>query len=185
MPDDVLPPFMKERLTPMVQRAITSFINERIDDRLKRALIEDPVESTLSGAGADNQSNGEPSEVELKGFDLIKKLLAEYVDAQRLFVRDQQTYCAILLDDNRRRTICRLRFNQRRPSRNHTVRSRQRRASISPRKSRRHYQSQRSDACYTANVLATKYGCSINRSFTMDKPLVVTGFFIGVFRSNL
>lgn len=112
MPDRRFTTNMKERLTPMVQRAITSFINERIDDRLKRALIEDPVESTLSGAGADNQSNGEPSEVELKGFDLIKKLLAEHVDAKRLFVRDQQTYCAILLDDNRRRTICRLRFNQ-------------------------------------------------------------------------
>lgn len=104
---------MKERLTPLVQKAITSFINEKIDDRLKRALLDESIESAPSSIVETNIPLVEaPSEIELKAFELVKKLLTDHVDIKRLFVRAQQSYCAILLDDNRRRTICRLRFNQ-------------------------------------------------------------------------
>lgn len=37
--------------------------------------------------------------------------MREVVDPQRITIRDQQTYCVICLDDNSRKTICRLRFN--------------------------------------------------------------------------
>ena len=38
-------------------------------------------------------------------------MLRETISSKRIFIRDAQSYCAILLDDNNRKPICRLRFN--------------------------------------------------------------------------
>jgi hypothetical protein len=34
------------------------------------------------------------------------------VDVGRVFMRDTQSYCGVLLDDNNRKPICRLHFNR-------------------------------------------------------------------------
>jgi hypothetical protein len=49
---------------------------------------------------------------ELNGFYAVKAILRDLVDAHRVSFRDSQSYCAILLDDNNRKTICRLHFNR-------------------------------------------------------------------------
>ena len=41
----------------------------------------------------------------------MRAIVCELVAAKRVVMRDAQSYCAILLDDNNRRTICRLCFN--------------------------------------------------------------------------
>ncbi len=48
---------------------------------------------------------------ELKGFHIIRAIVRGIVPTKRIFMRDAQSYCAILLDDNNRKPICRLRFN--------------------------------------------------------------------------
>lgn len=42
---------------------------------------------------------------------MVRAILREVVSSKRVVMRDAQSYCAILLDDNNRKPICRLRFN--------------------------------------------------------------------------
>ena len=51
------------------------------------------------------------TEEEIEAFMIIKAILRKVVDPKRVALRDSQSYCAILLDDNNRRPICRLNFN--------------------------------------------------------------------------
>ncbi|GFO64113.1 hypothetical protein GMPD_20320 [Geomonas paludis] len=48
---------------------------------------------------------------EIEAFHVIRAILRNVVPTRRVFMRDAQSYCAILLDDNNRKPICRLRFN--------------------------------------------------------------------------
>ena len=42
---------------------------------------------------------------------IVKTILRQKISVSRIFYRDAQSYFAILLDDNNRKTICRLYFN--------------------------------------------------------------------------
>ena len=48
---------------------------------------------------------------ELEGFMIVKTILRQKISATRVTYRDAQSYFAILLDDNNRKTICRLYLN--------------------------------------------------------------------------
>lgn len=48
---------------------------------------------------------------EIEGFHIIRAVLRDIVITQRITMRDSLSYCAILFDDNNRKPICRLRFN--------------------------------------------------------------------------
>jgi len=45
---------------------------------------------------------------ELEAFYIVKSLLRQAVEVRRIGYRDTQSYFAILLDDNNRKTVCRL-----------------------------------------------------------------------------
>lgn len=49
---------------------------------------------------------------ELEGYFIVKAILREVVDPERIFMRDRERYCGILLDDNNRKPLCRLHFNR-------------------------------------------------------------------------
>ena len=53
----------------------------------------------------------ETTDEELQAFHIVRAIAAQEVDPARIGYRDAKTYCPILLDDNNRQTICRLRFN--------------------------------------------------------------------------
>ncbi len=50
------------------------------------------------------------TEEELEGFMIVKTILRQKIKSNRITHRDAQSYFAILLDDNNRKTICRLYF---------------------------------------------------------------------------
>lgn len=62
-----------------------------------------------------SEERGEPEIVttleELEGYAIVKSLLNGFVDIKRITYRDNASYFNILLDDNIRKTICRLYFN--------------------------------------------------------------------------
>jgi len=60
----------------------------------------------------ESQRRGiETTEEEIEGYYVVKSIVCEKVDPKRVFMRDTQSYCGVLLDDNNRKPICRLRFN--------------------------------------------------------------------------
>lgn len=48
---------------------------------------------------------------EISGFHIVQAIASKLVDPKRIVIRDAKSYCAILLDDNNRKTIARLHFN--------------------------------------------------------------------------
>jgi hypothetical protein len=110
-------PTVKEQFTAITKRAFEQFLGERINERLKGAMAQESVSVTEPSATpiipapvtAEVQVTTTPEETE--GFHIIRAMLRDVVNPRRIFMRDAQTYCAILLDDNNRKPICRLRFN--------------------------------------------------------------------------
>ena len=71
---------------------------------------EDEQQEIQEAAALTEKANSkiETTEEELEGFLIIKSILRQKIDVSRVAYRDAQTYFAILLDDNNRKTICRL-----------------------------------------------------------------------------
>lgn len=117
-------PAVKEQFTQITKRAFQQLIGDRINDRLRVAMApESTVSKAVSPtatvtastlADTDECSDSptvETTEQEIEGFHIIRSILRDLVPSKRVFMRDAQSYCAVLFDDNNRKPICRLRFN--------------------------------------------------------------------------
>jgi predicted type IV restriction endonuclease len=104
-----------EQFTTITKRAFEQLLGERINDRLKGAMtpeasiISEPVIPIVAMDSVTEALVTSPQEIE--AFHIVRALLRNTVNPNRIFLRDSQTYCAIILDDNNRKPICRLRFN--------------------------------------------------------------------------
>jgi len=103
------------KFTGMVKDAQRQFINDKINERLKSALSADDQnreEQASDESVTKNDDNGIiTTEEEIEGYNIVKAILREVVDVNRVAMRDKKSYCGILLDDNNRKPICRLHFN--------------------------------------------------------------------------
>lgn len=101
-----------EQLKPAIQAALDELVRDRIQDRL--SITFRPESATPSNSLADEPENeNEPvtTEEEREGFMIVRAIGAKIVPVERITIRDSKSYCAILMDDNNRRPICRLYFN--------------------------------------------------------------------------
>lgn len=109
-------PSVRDQFEPIVKRAFQQVINNNINDRLKIAMAPDPAVSQGSGASEASAELSSPENIrttleEIEGFHIVRTILHGVVDPRKVVMRDAQSYCAILFDDNNRKPICRLRFN--------------------------------------------------------------------------
>ncbi len=90
-------------------------ITERLKSALKKENEGEQVtseqETVLSTISTKADSKIETTEEEMEGFLIVKTILRQKINASRVAYRDAQSYFAILLDDNNRKTICRLYLN--------------------------------------------------------------------------
>jgi predicted type IV restriction endonuclease len=112
-------PAIKDQFTAIAKRAFEQLIGEKINERLKGAMTPESAPPLVMRAGnkiEDSKENQEQQQTittpeEIEGFYAVRAMLRESVQSKRIVMRDAQSYCAILLDDNNRKPICRLRFN--------------------------------------------------------------------------
>jgi hypothetical protein len=109
-------PAVRDQFTLITKRAFEQLIGERINERLKGAMTPDvaiptAVETSAPEAEIATESQIVTSPQEVEGFHTVRAILRGLVNPQRIVMRDAQSYCAVLLDDNNRKPICRLRFN--------------------------------------------------------------------------
>jgi predicted type IV restriction endonuclease len=111
-------PAVKDQFTIIAKRAFEQLIGEKINERLKGAMTPDPAPVAIAPQSQETLPAVVQNDVqivtnpeELEGFYAIRAMLREVVASKRVVMRDAQSYCAILLDDNNRKPICRLRFN--------------------------------------------------------------------------
>lgn len=107
-------PTIKDQFSVITKRAFEQLLSERINDRLKGAMTADSpmaqdVQPIVPVTADEPQVVTTPEEVE--GFHIVRSILRDVVHPRRIVMRDNLSYCAILLDDNNRKPVCRLRFN--------------------------------------------------------------------------
>ena len=110
---------VRERFIVFTAKAAKQFTNELVSDRLKIALgqgdaeppvidEEEPIDEPEVGAKRKVTTTQE----EIEGYFAVKLIARAVVDSKRIAIRDTLSYCGILFDDNRRKTICRLYFDR-------------------------------------------------------------------------
>ena len=114
----VLTAKLVEQFSGLTKKSMQQYINDLITERLKSALKKENAEeqkktdeaATLA-ADTANESKVETTGEEFEGFMIVKTILRQKIISSRIAFRDAQSYFAILLDDNNRKTICRLYLN--------------------------------------------------------------------------
>ncbi len=116
----------RDKFADITKRGFNQFINDRINERLKSAMTGS-LAVTLAATDAlpsENVTSAEPPDAderegrvlttseETEGFYIVKAVLREVIDPDRVSARDQQSYFGILLDNNNRKPLCRLHFNR-------------------------------------------------------------------------
>ena len=126
-PSDDLARMFACRILPQGTR-ITGSVLEDFKSYTKTALSEivtdlasKKINSVRAGLTAnitdedDESSNDEAKIVttqdELQGFFIIKSILGEYTELDKIYARDTQSYFGVLFNDNNRKWIARLHFN--------------------------------------------------------------------------
>lgn len=107
-----------EDFTPIVKRAISQYINDSMNTKIKAALNNqdesddsniDDVPETAKDTKTENKEHKIITTIEeLESYAIIKPILRTIVDSDRIAYRDTESYFGILLDDNNRKWICRV-----------------------------------------------------------------------------
>jgi len=110
-----------QQFTGIVKKSLSIWINEIISEKFQSALDKEESEINKNEPvigteevieSSSGQENGiETTEEEKEGFLIIKAILREKVEGERVQFRDTKSYFGILLDDNNRKPLARLRFN--------------------------------------------------------------------------
>lgn len=114
--DGVFMPKILEQFTVLTKRTISNYISDIIAERLKAAIKENdiPAEQMVSAETVETIPVEEPiskivtTAEELEAYYIIKSILRGIISTERITYRDSQTYFAIFIDNNNRKTVCRL-----------------------------------------------------------------------------
>ncbi|MAN85887.1 MAG: restriction endonuclease [Algoriphagus sp.] len=100
-----------EQFTELVKRPFSQMISEKVSERLTNALNKETSSSETPPAEVEEESKVVTTEEEMEGFRIVQAILRRKVSKERIVARDTQSYFGVLLDDNNRKPLCRLRFN--------------------------------------------------------------------------
>ena len=123
--EGVLTNKLKEQFNILVHRSFHQFLNDKIAMRLRSAMIDtsgqgplvnDVPTAPMPDISATSETEAKDKDLETtveetEGFMIVRAILRKTVTVNRVTMRDVQSYCGILLDDNNRKPICRLHFN--------------------------------------------------------------------------
>lgn len=111
---------VKSQFLEITTKALKQFLNDSINARLKSAIGNDVKEhlspppepnEDIAELGNEDKPKVVTTDEEMDGFNVVKAILRQKVEVNRVFARDTQSYFGILLDDNNRKPLCRLWFN--------------------------------------------------------------------------
>lgn len=99
-----------DSLKPIVRRAFDDLFRQRARERIDVAFESTKADDSLPVVEGD-EGKVQTTPDELQGFMIVRAIAAEVAPVSRVVMRDAQSYCAVLFDDNNRKPIVRLHFN--------------------------------------------------------------------------
>lgn len=114
-----LTPGLKADLAKVLPTAITTYVRDLVTERLSSALNATEAPPPAPTPGGPEQASTPvlaedgslTTDEEMAGFRIVQAIAARHVAPKRVVMRDAKSYCAILLDDNNRKSVARLHFN--------------------------------------------------------------------------
>lgn len=110
---------IQEQFQYLVQKSSKQLISDLVSERLKTALTteEEDTKSEIEEVEAlENENipdeNGIiTTEEEMEAYRIVQAIFRRVVTLDRVFMRDGKVYCAVILDNNNRKPLCRFWFN--------------------------------------------------------------------------
>ena len=114
---------VREQFAELTKKATAQYLSDQVNERLKSAISgTKPIAAPVADAAQESSIDApkdEPAEdkvnttlEEMEGFHIVKAIVRSVIDVKRIAMRDTQSYCGILIDDNNRKPVCRLHFNR-------------------------------------------------------------------------
>ena len=117
-------PFYPGRFTPsvrdmfvgLVRDAFTEYVNDSVDFRLNAALarVEEQKHDSQDKQQTEmveiTENVSEFSDLEIEAYNIVKAIVGDVVDIERLTLRRFAKHTRVLLDDNQLKTVCSLYF---------------------------------------------------------------------------
>ncbi len=105
-----------DKFTPIVKKAYAQFISEMMSERIKNALETDskkdePIEQKSLSESEVIEKKIVTTSDEIECYYIIKNILREVTDFNRVTYKDTESYFSILIDSNVRKWVCRIYTN--------------------------------------------------------------------------
>jgi predicted type IV restriction endonuclease len=109
-----------DKFTEIIQHSLNDYVNERINEKLM-SIINNPVPKNPEPVVIDPDPKVESTKIvttaeELEGFYIVKSILREVIELNRIHYTDTKNYFGINIDKNAGKTICRLWLNSQKKS---------------------------------------------------------------------
>lgn len=101
---------VRESFAKMIVATFAAIIRDSVNDRLSNALNAAAPSSEGDADEAPEEATVTTAE-EIAGFHIVQAIASRVISPKRIVMRDAKSYCAILIDDNNRKTLARLHFN--------------------------------------------------------------------------
>ena len=106
----------RDRFRPLLQEASREFIKDRLDATFRAAQsfttrIDEKRGPEQSGEPDESGKEIATTAQEWQAYDIVKAIVQDLVASDRVAIRDAHSYCAVLVDNNNRRPVCRFYFN--------------------------------------------------------------------------
>jgi len=103
--------YPSEDLIHMIAKKVYSGKLTRTRINYFEKIIKEELKDVFDNDYELNPSDIITIEEEMEGFYIVRAIVSETINPDRVSVRDRKSYCGILLDDNHHYPICRLYFN--------------------------------------------------------------------------
>ena len=114
-PDKKIAKNVKDKVRNSIKKTLKEFIDKKATDEPK------PIIDKPGGEGSGGETPPKPGSSgidttpeEMKGFNIVREILKEITDPERINYKDWKSYCNVLLDNNSTKPICRFYFNKER-----------------------------------------------------------------------
>jgi predicted type IV restriction endonuclease len=102
---------VKEKFGSITKDALNQFLNDKITSRLQSAMETKQPEPEAPVAPSEPEIDIVTTPDEWQAYYMVQAILSEIIEPKRVDIRDARSYCAVLLDNNNRKSICRFYFN--------------------------------------------------------------------------
>lgn len=103
---------VRDQFTPMVKAAFREIIRDSVQSRLSSALADTATTDPSLDAPPADEHETVTTEEEREGYMIVRAIVRDILKPARVVMRDQKSYCAILIDNNNRRPLARLWLNR-------------------------------------------------------------------------